>query len=296
MKRTKEIHVTGLGFPEGPVALPDGAIAFVDLLHAKVRTFKGGAVRELATLPGAPNGMRLGPDGALYICNNGGLAPESLEKLHFATPMIPGCIQRLQIDGRWENFADQLPGAKPSRPNDLIFTPAGEIVFTDPQNWEVLGAANKAYHGGQLLAAAPDRNVRTLTMMTGFPNGLVFHPDGSLIVGITMEHRLLRFEWIGDRIGAMSEWARLDDRFNPDGMVFHDGLLYVTGSTGDRVAILDATGRLVEMIDCGPGSDPTNCCVHHGRLWVTLGLPGQLVSYALESSSSNHSNEPTHVP
>ncbi|OHV66112.1 hypothetical protein LCM4577_08645 [Mesorhizobium sp. LCM 4577] len=281
MKRSKEIHVTGLGFPEGPVALPDGSIAFVDLLHARVCAFKDGAVRELAALSGAPNGMRLGPDGALYICNNGGLAPESLETLHFAAPMIPGCIQRVQLDGRWENFADQLPGAKPSRPNDLIFTQEGGIVFTDPQNWEVLGADASAYHGGQLLAVGQDRKVRALAKMTGFPNGLVFHPDGSLIVGITMEHRLLRFDWNDGNVGAMTEWVRLDDRFNPDGMVFHDGLLYVTGSTGDRVAILDNTGRLVEMIDCGEGSDPTNCCVHDGRLWVTLGLPGQLISYAL---------------
>ncbi|MEW6632364.1 MAG: SMP-30/gluconolactonase/LRE family protein, partial [Pseudomonadota bacterium] len=180
MKRSKEIHVTGLGFPEGPVALADGSIAFVDLLHAKVCAFKDGAVREMAALPGAPNGMRLGPDGQLYICNNGGLAPESLETLHFAEPMIPGCIQRLGANGDWENFADKLPGAKPSRPNDLVFTPEGEIVFTDPQNWEVLGDDAPSYHGGQLLAAAPDRSVRLLAKMTGFPNGLVFHPDGSL--------------------------------------------------------------------------------------------------------------------
>ena len=42
------IHVEGLGFPEGPVALPDGAIAFVDLLHQKIRLYRDGAVREVA--------------------------------------------------------------------------------------------------------------------------------------------------------------------------------------------------------------------------------------------------------
>jgi len=240
MKRSKEIHVTGLGFPEGPVALPDGSVAFVDLLHAKVRTFKDGSVRELATLPGAPNGMRLGPDGALYVCNNGGLAPESLEKLHFAEPMISGCIQRLELDGRWENFADQLPGAKPSRPNDLIFTPEGGIVFTDPQNWEVLGADDAAYHGGQLLAAGQDRKVHALAKMTGFPNGLVFHPDGSLIVGITMEHRLLRFDWSGGSVGAMTEWVRLDDRFK-------DGVkpAIVVAALAEDVDAEPTTGRSV---------------------------------------------------
>jgi sugar lactone lactonase YvrE len=281
MSWKQEIHVTGLGFPEGPVALADGSIAFVDLLHAKIRAYKDGETRELATVSGAPNGMRLGSDCNLYIANNGGIAPRNLEELNFAEPMIPGCIQRLRPDGSWEVFADDLPGKKPSRPNDLIFSPEGEIIFTDPQNWEVLGADADAYHGGQLLAVGADAKVRQLTTMTGFPNGLVFHPDGSLLIGITMEHRILRFPWEGGRVGPPEEWCRLDDRFNPDGMVFHGDRLFLTGSTGDRVAILDPRGRVVDTIDCGPGSDPTNCCVHAGRLWVTLGIPGQLVSYAL---------------
>ena len=280
MKRM-QVHVTGLGFPEGPVALPDGSIAFVDLLHGNVRAYRDGAVREIAGLPGAPNGMRLGADGWLYICNNGGIAPESLARLHFAEPMIAGCLQELALDGVFETITGDLPGGKPSRPNDLVFSPEGEIVFTDPQNWETLGADKTAYLGGQLLACAKDGKVRHLAAMTGFPNGLVFHPDGSLIVGVTMEHRLVRFPWSEGHVGGMAEWVRFDDGFNPDGMVFHEGLLYVTGSTGDRVAILDAAGKLVETIDCGPGSDPTNCCIHAGRLWVTLGIPGQLVSYAL---------------
>jgi len=281
MKRTQEVHATGLGFPEGPVALPDGSIAFVDLLHGNVRAYRGGALREIAKVPGAPNGMRLGADGLLYICNNGGIAPESLARLHFAEPMIAGCLQRLDLKGAIETITGDLPGGKPSRPNDLAFSPEGEIVFTDPQNWETIGADDARYLGGQLLARGKDGKVRRLATMTGFPNGLVFHPDGSLIVGITMEHRLVRFPWSAAHVGEMTDWVRFDDGFNPDGMAFHQGLLYVTGSVGDRVAILDTSGKLVDTIDCGPGSDPTNCCIYGGRLWVTLGIPGKLVSYPL---------------
>jgi sugar lactone lactonase YvrE len=281
MRRTQEVHATGFGFPEGPVLLPDGSIAFVDLLHGKVRAYRDGALREIAKLPGAPNGMRMGTDGWLYICNNGGIAPESLERLHLAEPMIAGCLQKLALDGVFETITGDLPGGKPSRPNDLVFSPEGEIVFTDPQNWETLRADDANYLGGQLLVRAKDGEVRRLATMTGFPNGLVFHPDGSLIVGVTLEHRLVRFPWSAGRVGEMAEWVCFDDRFNPDGMVFHEGLLYVTGSTGDRVAILDVAGKLVDTINCGPGSDPTNCCIHAGRLWITLGIRGQLVSYAL---------------
>lgn len=278
-----EIHVRGLGFPEGPVALDDGSIAFVDLLHRKIRAYRDGEVREICTLPGAPNGMRLGPDGMLYVANNGGIAPRSLEELAFADPQISGRIQRVTLDGKSADFATDLPGPAPWRPNDLVFTPRGDIVFTDPQNWEVLGESNPAtpYRGGQLLLATRDGKVKHLADMTGFPNGLVFHPDGSLLVGLTIEHRILRFPWHGDRVGEPQEWCRFDDKFNPDGMAFDGDRLYVTGSVGDRVAIVDSAGRILEQIDTGPGSDPTNLCIQGQTLWVTLGLPGQLVSYRL---------------
>jgi hypothetical protein len=61
-------------------------------------------------------------------------------------------------------------------------------------------------------------------------------------------------------------------------MVFDEERLFVTGSSGDRIAVVDSSARILEMIDTGPGSDPTNCCVEEGVLWATLGLPGQLVS------------------
>jgi sugar lactone lactonase YvrE len=281
MTKLATVHVSGLGFPEGPVALPDGGIAFVDLLHAKVRAYDNGTLREIAALPGAPNGMRLGPDGALYITNNGGIAPRSIGALHFAKRMVSGRIQRLTLDGRASDFAVDPPGEKPSRPNDLVFTTTGDIVFTDPQNWETLHGDVSAYHGGQLLLARPDGTVAPLAKMTGFPNGLAFHPDGSLLVGITMEHRIVRFPWHGDHVGVPSTWCQLDDGFNPDGMVFAGNTLYATGSVGDRVAMIDPTGRVVDFLDTGKGSDPTNVCVHAGRLWVTFGLAGKLVSYPL---------------
>jgi sugar lactone lactonase YvrE len=284
--REMEVHVRGLGFPEGPVALPDGGIAFVDLLHQKVRRFRDGKTSEICALQGSPNGMRCGPDGALYIANNGGLAPVSLERIEAVQPQITGRIQRIGPDGTASDLAVTLPGEGPWRPNDLVFTPAGDIVFTDPQNWEVLQDwsaedPNSPYKGGRLLLTTREGKVSQLAKLTGFPNGLVFHPEGSLLVAITIEHRILRFAWKGDSIGAPETWCRLGDEFAPDGMVIHGDRLYVAGSVGDRVAVIDLQGRLIEHIDTGPGSDPTNLCVAHGRLWVTLGLPGQLVSYAL---------------
>ena len=281
--RDLEIHADGLGFLEGPVCLPDGSVAFVDLLHQKVRAWSQGAIREICTLPGSPNGMRLGPDGALYVANNGGLSPHGSGTLRFPSPQITGRIQKIHADGIVSDVATELPGVKPWRPNDLVFSPRGDIVFTDPQNWEALGdpAKRPGYHGGQLVLSTLEGQTKQLAKLTGFPNGLAFHPDGSLIVGLTQERRLLRFPWLGDRVGEPSQWCAFDEGFAPDGMAFDGGRLFVTGSSGDRIAIVGTDGAIREIVDTGPGSDPTNLCIDGDRLWVTLGLPGRLVSYRI---------------
>jgi sugar lactone lactonase YvrE len=78
---THKIQLEGLGFPEGPVALGDGSIAFVDLLHQTVWRFANGKMEVIAELQGSPNGMRLGPDGLLYVANSGGVAPNTLHEI-----------------------------------------------------------------------------------------------------------------------------------------------------------------------------------------------------------------------
>lgn len=284
--RKPVIHVEGLGFPEGPVALTDGGVAFVDLLDQKVRVYEDGRTRDLCTVQGSPNGMRLGPDGALYIANNGGLSPRREGGPRPVAPQISGRLQRLTLDGQCADYAIDLPGEPPWRPNDLVFTPKGEIVFTDPQNWEDLakkraGLPHTPYRGGQLLLRKQTGAVIRLTGMTGFPNGLAFHPDGSLIVGLTVEHRLLRLPWREGAVGPAQIWSEFDEAFGPDGMAFHEDKLYVTGSDGDRIAILDLAGRMVDTVITPPRSVPTNLCIQGDILWVTFGIGGQLASYRL---------------
>jgi sugar lactone lactonase YvrE len=280
------IHVENLGFPEGPVALPDSGIAFVDLLDQKIRVHSSGRTHEICKLRGSPNGMRLGGDGALYVANNGGMSPRRGGDPAPVEPQISGRIQRVTLQGEVSDFAVDLPGETPWRPNDLVFTPRGDIVFTDPQNWEELvhqraGRGHRPYHGGQLLLAAPNGAVTRLAGCSDFPNGLAFHPDGSLIVGLHTGNRLMRYPWRGDGVGEPSIWVSFDAKFAPDGMAFHKDQLYVTGADGDRIAVIDALGRIVEMIATPPRSVPTNLCFAADRLWVTFGVSGQLASYPI---------------
>jgi gluconolactonase len=70
-----QIHelASGLEFPEGPVWTPDGSIVLVEIKGGRVtRVAPDGSKRTIATTGGGPNGAAIGPDGKLYVCNNGG--------------------------------------------------------------------------------------------------------------------------------------------------------------------------------------------------------------------------------
>ena len=67
------ILATGLGFPEGPVAMPDGSVILTEIRNNRCsRVTPDGKVSLFSATGGGPNGLAVGPDGALYLCNNGG--------------------------------------------------------------------------------------------------------------------------------------------------------------------------------------------------------------------------------
>ena len=68
----KEI-TSGLKFPEGPVAMPDGSVILVEIARQTLtRVMPDGKQHVIATLGGGPNGAAMGPKGKIYVTNNGG--------------------------------------------------------------------------------------------------------------------------------------------------------------------------------------------------------------------------------
>src|SRR5712691_6837072 len=75
--RTKGRRMNGrllasdLGFPEGPVVLPDGRLVFCDGNIGELSVYADGAVRTFAVTGGSPWGAVLGSDGAIYVTQGG---------------------------------------------------------------------------------------------------------------------------------------------------------------------------------------------------------------------------------
>ena len=88
----------GLKFPEGPIAMPDGSILLVEIARGTLTRITPDGKKEVVAEPGGgPNGAAIGPDGACYICNNGGFEWHDRGGLLF-----PGDIAKDYSGGRIE--------------------------------------------------------------------------------------------------------------------------------------------------------------------------------------------------
>ena len=262
MREDGEIVADGLRFPEGPVLMPDGSVCFVEIDGGRVsRWSPGGGTSALADTGGGPNGIALGPDGALYVTQSGGRG------------VTPG-IQRVGPDGDVRDVATAVDGLDLGAPNDLAFGPDGRLWFTDPNG----RPDPDTYTGpGRLFVLDIERGTGELVLDVGpvFPNGIAFDADGVLHWTESLTRRVCRLEG-GDRHVV----AELADRRMPDGMCFGiDGRAYVAATYSHCVTILDG-GEVVDELRCGDGM-PTNCCFVGTDLIVTESRRGTLWRWPL---------------
>src|SRR5437868_3364023 len=144
---------TGLKFPEGPVAMDDGSVIVVEIAAGKITRVRSDGKKQTVAAPGGgPNGLAIGPDGALYVCNNGG----SFEFHKRAGLLIPGHapsshtggrLERVELTtGKIEVLYDTCDGTRLIAPNDLVFDTSGGFWFTDHGKTTVEGHAHGALY------------------------------------------------------------------------------------------------------------------------------------------------------
>jgi gluconolactonase len=198
---------SGLRFPEGPVAMPDGSIVLVEIERRTLsRVTPDGKVRVIANLGGGPNGAAMGPNGKIYVTNNGGLKfidrPGKLFPFAQAEDYVTGSIQIVDPEtGKFETLYDRCDGRRLNGPNDLVFDGAGGFWFTD------LGKTRErdADRGAVYYAKADGSMIKEAIFPLERPNGIGLSPDEkTLYVVETPTARLLVLHGRGagpDRVG-----------------------------------------------------------------------------------------------
>lgn len=192
------VITSDLEFPEGPVAMPDGSIVLVELARKTVtRVSSKGKVEIVSSIGGGPNGAAIGPDGRLFVCNNGGIdwsrktgKPRATWKL--ADEYTGGRIEVVDLNtGKVEVMYDRWENQILRAPNDLVFDAFGGFWFTDtgkphPHHRE---------HGALYYAKADGSGLRQVAYYMDSPNGIGLSPDGkTLYVAETQGGRLWSWE------------------------------------------------------------------------------------------------------
>ena len=284
-----EIVATGLGFPEGPVVCPDGSVILTEIRGNQCsRVAPDGTTTVFSRSGGGPNGLAYGPDGALYLCNNGG--SKYVEGHSMGVAPHPdykfGSIQRLDPKtGEARLLYKECNGHTLSAPNDLVFDTAGGFYFTD------LGKryARHRDHGGLYYALPDGSKIVELAHPILSPNGCGLSPDGKVLyVADTESARLWAFDVEGPGVireappfaahsGRVIAGIGSNARFDSLAVLASGNIAVATLNTG-YITVISPSGDIVESVKM-PDSYPTNICFGGADMktaYITLSDTGRL--------------------
>jgi gluconolactonase len=201
-----------------------------------------------------PNGMTLGHDGRLVVCEQG-------------TRSAPARISRVDpLTGRVDTLVDNWGGLSLNSPNDVVVRRDGTIWFTDPSYGHLQGFRPEPQVGNHVYRFDP-RSGRLSVVADSFdkPNGLAFSPDEKILYvtdsGANTEpgsyhvgrpHHVIALDVLdGRHLGPGRLFAVTTPGF-PDGIkVDRAGRVYASSSSG--VQVFSQAGDLIGQISL-PGA------------------------------------------
>ncbi len=201
---------SGLKFPEGPIAMADGSVLVVEIEGGRlIRVLPDGQKQVVSELGGGPNGAAIGPDGACYVCNNGGFNwvhhDDGFARPHGrADSYEQGGIQRVDLQtGAAEWLYTQCNGNRITGPNDIVFDKDGGFWFTDHgKSYDRLMDRGAVYY-----ARIDGSFIKEVAFPLITANGVGLSPDGKTLYATETETgRLWAWPIIGPGEVAKEPW------------------------------------------------------------------------------------------
>ena len=277
---------TGLQFPEGPIAMPDGSIIVVEIQRGTVsRVSPEGSIEVIATPGGGPNGAAIGPDGACYICNNGGFEWHERNSLVFPgdqpNDYSGGRTERVDLSsGEVSVLYTECNGNPLRGPNDIVFDRQGGFWFTDHGK----NRPRDKDRTGVYYATIDGQHIREVIFPMEAPNGIGLSPaEDQLYVAETPTGRLWSFDISEPGVidGARRMLAQIPDYHMFDSLaVDAEGNICVATLITGGITVHSPDGERAQLIEM-PDILTTNICFGGEDLktaYITLSSTGSLVS------------------
>ena len=288
---------SGLHFPEGPIALRDGSVLLVEVRRGTLsRVGADGAVAVVSSVGGGPNGAAIGPDGAVYVANNGGFAWARIGELTIPMNLEDGTSGPPDFRGGWIDRIDPKSGASSvlyrecdgdtfCGPNDIVFDRDGGFWFTD------FGKTfdDRLMRGAVYYARTDGKSIRRAAQHVLTANGIGLSPDGrTLYVTETETSRLWSYPVLGPGELGREPWPSPNggrlvhglpgfQRF--DSLAVEDnGNVCVATLVKGGIHVFAPDGRLLEFHEA-PEGYCTNICFggpDRRTAFITLSGYGQL--------------------
>jgi gluconolactonase len=244
-------------FLEGPSFDRNGNLYCVDLVFGRIfRVDADGEFNFIVQYDGEPNGLKIHRDGRLFVADR----RHGIIVIDPTTKRIQNIVERYDL----EPFKG---------PNDLVFSPAGDLYFTDQGMSDLVNAT------GRVFRLRADGRLELLLDKLPSPYGIALDPSGRMLyVALTRANRIIKVPILADgRLSRVLNFIQLSGGGGPDGIAMDDeGGLAVAHPLLGAIWLFDGKGQPTLRVNLCRGLLGTN---------VAYGGPGGRRLYITEAET-----------